>query len=180
MSIESGKDLLLALLYVPGRSQREGEAIRGTTRIEKMVFLFKNYQALQPYFRAFEFAANNYGPYSERVQDDLESLRTLRLLEIREIPVEGEFLGDDLLVGNEGSAIPVGSRKILREYRLTRLGEMVARKILADADAPQTRAISEVKEKFNQIPLDELVSFVYTTSDAHYLEKSRIRDRYLS
>ena len=39
MSIESGADLIIALLCSPGKSGKSGEEVRGITRLEKLLFL---------------------------------------------------------------------------------------------------------------------------------------------
>lgn len=178
MPIDSGKDLLLALLALPGPSGVEGEPIQGTTRIEKMVFLFNNYAELRPFFEKFGFHADNYGPYSEKVVEDLETLQTLRLAEIKEVAMDNGYFGDELLAGGDGGAVSLSRPRVMREYRATRLGQLVARKLIVDADRKQIETLRSLKTQFNGVPLDSLVGFVYKTSDARFLEKSKIRDKY--
>lgn len=166
------------LLYVPGPSGQIGEPVRGTTRIEKMAFLFRDYDGLEPFFAKFDFEPNHFGPYSEKVVEDLEALRSLNLVEIREVQFDGDFAGDELLVGSDGTAVATARQRVLREFRITPLGRTIAEVLLADADPKQADAIRELKRRFNGVPLDALVGFVYRNSEKKYLVKSKIRDRY--
>lgn len=175
LTLDSNKDLLLALLALPGPSGRQGEPIRGTTRLVKLAFLLQNYPSLLPFFDRFKFEANHFGPFSEKVQEDIEALKTLRLVEVAEVALGSEPLGDELLLGEGASAL---TQKVLREYRVTPLGQLVAKKLIADANAEQLQALRDIKRRFNGLALDALLSYVYTTSDSRYLEKSKIRELY--
>lgn len=175
LTLDSNKDLLLTLLALPGPSGRQGEPIRGTTRLVKLSFLLQNYQALRPFFDRFRFEANHFGPFSEKVQEDIEALKTLRLVEVAEMALGTEPLGDELLLSEGASAL---AQQVLREYRVTPLGQLVAQKLISDAKPEQLQALRDIKGKFNGMALDALLSYVYTTSDPRYLEKSKIRALY--
>lgn len=74
----TGKDLLLLLLYVPGKTDERCEKIEGQTLMQKMVFLFKNEvyekygfkQLIEP--KDFpDFKPCGSGPFSREVFDGL-------------------------------------------------------------------------------------------------------------
>lgn len=77
-TIDNRKDVLLLLLYSPGRTDSPNEPIDGRTRLTKMLFLFKE-EAFKA-FRAgtsineenfYQFFPWNFGPFSRDVYDDL-------------------------------------------------------------------------------------------------------------
>ncbi|WP_286904412.1 hypothetical protein [Clostridium sp. UBA1652] len=79
-------DIILALLYLPGKENRINEPIIGNTRFTKMIFLFE--KEIKPVLGKKidegsmpEFIAFNYGPYSRDLMDQLEYLINLGLVE---------------------------------------------------------------------------------------------------
>jgi hypothetical protein len=76
--INNRKDILLLLLYSPGKTNEYNEPIIGRTRLVKMLFLFKN-EALEHFRRGtdinednfYEFFAWDFGPFSTQVYDDI-------------------------------------------------------------------------------------------------------------
>lgn len=177
-SVTSGKDLVLALLYLKGASGKEFEPIRGITRIEKLVYLSKNYESLKPIFNRLAYKADNYGPFSDKLQDDLETLRTVGLIEVRQIPLGSDTLADEFVAEAAPGSSPLP--KTMDEYSLTEVGRLVAQQLVQSADPNQVRSLEEIKGRFNGVPLGSLLGFVYTTADPSYLEKSKIRSRFLA
>lgn len=169
--LEDRKDIILGLLHAPGR-EGDNEPIDGITRMEKLVFLARNWDVLRPQVEEFEFEPDNFGPFSDILQDDLESLRTMGLVETLEA---GSEKGADEYVSQKHSAEGEYSRPT--RYRLTSAGEAVARQLLADHDEA-FEALSEIKSKFNAMSLDRLLSFVYNSVDEEWLEESVVKDRY--
>src|SRR5689334_16416400 len=76
--INNRRDVLLLLLYSPGKSGEFNEPIVGRTRLVKMLFLFKT-EALEHFRRGTEINSDNFyeffpwdfGPFSTQVYDDL-------------------------------------------------------------------------------------------------------------
>src|SRR3989304_180692 len=76
--IDNRKDLLLLLLFSPGRTSEANEPIVGRTRLMKMMFLFKE-EAMSHFLREtdipegefYEFFPWHFGPFSREVYDDL-------------------------------------------------------------------------------------------------------------
>ncbi|MFV2044596.1 MAG: hypothetical protein ACC700_15350 [Anaerolineales bacterium] len=78
MGIQNSVDLLLTLIYVPGPTGKQGEPIKGFTRLQKLFFLLwkeAGFDRLVPELREFE--AYNYGPFSNSLYDDIEFAKSL-------------------------------------------------------------------------------------------------------
>ena len=78
MKIDNRRDILLLLLYSPGKSAQVNQSFIGRTKLVKMLFLFKK-EALK-YFRRgteiteedfYAFVPWHFGPFSVEVYDDL-------------------------------------------------------------------------------------------------------------
>jgi hypothetical protein len=76
--IDNRRDVLLLLLYSPGKGKSVNEPIAGRTRLVKMLFLFKM-EALDHFRKGtrinddnfYSFFAWDFGPFSSQVYDDL-------------------------------------------------------------------------------------------------------------
>ena len=77
----NGKDLLLTLLYLPGKTNQINEKIIGRTRITKMIFLFekelyKNFDNIKE-DNLPDFFAYDYGPFSKELLDDIRFFKMI-------------------------------------------------------------------------------------------------------
>lgn len=163
--LENRTDLILALLYAPGKGG-EGEPIDGITRMEKLVFLARNYDHLRQWVEAFDFEPDNFGPFSDELQDEIEKLRTVGLIETE--VVGGEKGADEYVA--ESYSRPT-------RFSLTPMGRKIAAKLLED-DADASHALEEIKKRFNSVSLDALLSYVYNNSDEEWLKRSIVKDKY--
>ncbi len=88
--LKNTKDLILLLLYAPGKTGQLNEPISGQTRLMKMIFLFD--KEIRIHFTkdsieatAFpEFEAYDYGPYSPKVYADLEWLVNMEFIKVND------------------------------------------------------------------------------------------------
>lgn len=168
--LEDRKDLILGLLHAPGK-KGDNEPINGITHMEKLVFLARNWEVLRPWVEKYDFQPDNFGPFSDTLQDELEGLRTMGIIETSEAGAEK---GADEYVAQKRSGEGKYSRPT--RYRLTEAGQAVARQLLSDE--PEAReALSQIKNKFNSMSLDRLLSFVYNSVEEHWLEESIVKDR---
>lgn len=158
------KDLLLAFLLAEG-SSGVNEPIIGTTRFEKLVWLFLSDAQIQP--SIYEFLPDNYGPYSPQMADDLEFLRNLGLVDVKDPRVDPAY-GPP----SEDAAMPV-------RYSLTPIGEDIAKAATKDISSTDWKRIDQIKKKFNRMPFDDLLKAVYRAAPQSMLTKSIVRDRYL-
>lgn len=171
MAIRSSREFLLGLLFAPGPSGKQAEAITGITRIEKISFLGRRRPALKAVCEDMEFEPDNFGPYSAKLKDDLEYLKDLGL--VQEEAAGGSYpTYDDLGSGQEDSTLtPV-------RYQLTPKGTAIAKQLWAKFAEEERRELHSLKEEYNSWNLDQLVRFVYQTSEPLWISKSRIADRY--
>jgi len=162
------KDIILLLLYAPGISGEKKQAIKGTTRFTKLLFILKalynidkevkNYYSFEPY---------KLGPFTEELYNDLDVLKTMRLIEVRtEDLVEEsetfetqEILGDLLSYADSDAISSECYRQF--EYKLTDQGERIANEIYSSVSPSLKQAIEDVKRKFASLPLIELLRYIY-------------------
>lgn len=79
MSIDNRRDILLLLLYSPGKFEKVNRPIVGRTRFVKMLFLFLE-EALDDFKKGTEITKENFynffpwnfGPFSSEIYDDLK------------------------------------------------------------------------------------------------------------
>lgn len=142
---------ILALLYAGAGRQKFNAPIGGRTRLMKELFLLKERGKFSADF--YDFEASNYGPSSNDVMRDLS-----HLIGDGRVQVEPGFGG---------------------QYSLTPAGSQGAAKVWAALDDGTRRKIVAIKERFNFMPLSELLFEVYQ-SFPKYTAKSLIRDKVLA
>lgn len=90
IEITSGADVLLALLYAPGKNGI-CEEIRGNTRLMKLMYILEKETDLKEIIsRSLHFEAYDYGPYSQELFDIVEALMTAKIIDKRD--EEGDIL----------------------------------------------------------------------------------------
>jgi len=135
----------------------KGEAIQDRTRLEKLIFLVsmqilkKPGRSITP--KTYTFRANRFGPFSEEVYDDVETLSDLGLVRfdntqrVLNITEKGRRLVDQLVMKN-------------------RIPHMLV------------EDIERIKQRYNNISLKKLLRYVYQNYDK-YTHESEIRDEIL-
>ena len=81
--VENGTDLLIALLYAPGKTAREGEPITGATRLQKLFFLLREGEGpkrLVEQAREMGFQPYKMGPFSTELRDTVTELEAADIL----------------------------------------------------------------------------------------------------
>lgn len=128
---------LLLLLYSPGVYDKVNEAIIGTLRLMKGLFLMcqeVDIKKLSPY----KFEAYLYGPCSVKVYRHIDNLKMHGLINEQEIP-----------------------QKRWAHYRLTYYGKKRAVKLWKQISTEERRKIREIKTKVNKLSILELLKYVY-------------------
>jgi hypothetical protein len=169
------KDLLIMLLYVPGRNGMIGESIIGRTRLMKMVFLFE-----RELYRKFrfdkvirkedmpEFDPYDYGPFSKTVYGDLDFLINLGYViaetetDKKEIDDEAEAFGhwSGLVATDEGGNTP--DSYVPQRFTLTNLGRGFAKDRLRDRLSDnQYEALCSFKAACTKATLIQILAYVY-------------------
>lgn len=134
-----------------------GEAVRNRTRLEKLVFLILKEVLDKPGRRitpkTYTFRADRFGPFSEEVYDDVETLADLGLVE-----------RDDK---HESVSI-------------TNKGKQLVHKLLTRNYVPYVLAqdIEKTKKLYNKTPLKTLLRYVYQKYEK-YTYESEIREEIL-
>lgn len=146
----SSRLLPLALLYTESRS-----AVDGATRFQKLVFLSQEETELPD---DYPFHAANYGPYSYDLDDNLKLFRDRGLIE-RNIRTNA--------IGNEKHV-----------FTLTTTGIQTVQRMLKKPQyEPLFEHATEIKRRFNERPLDELLRYVYAKYPEYTTETELDLDR---
>jgi len=188
-------DLILLMLGI-GPQGNIVDGLGGITRLQKLLFLLQEEQAISPPENAFRFSAYKVGPYSSKLYDDLEFLENVGLIrsqvsaeateeyEVEEVDVFifGELMGDDA-EATSGTETCDGARASdayeERKYVITQEGKKHIQQLLnEDRYAPIVDGIRKAKSKYGNYSLSDLLYYVYTRYPEMTTE-SEIRDKVL-
>jgi len=163
------KDLIVLLLHSPGRGG--DEAIRGMTRLQKLLFVIEQKLAVGD----SRFYAYNYGPFTEEVHDAADALR-----------LAGFLRGTDSIKASPPSFVEMMATAEQRsgprsndqpeEFALSERGHEAAERLRQSGDAYDQlfTHIAQLRKEWDTSDLDELVERVYAAWP-RYAEKSLIR-----
>lgn len=161
----SMKDLMVLLLHSSGR--KGDDAIRGMTRLQKLLFVVEQKLAADN----SRFYAYDYGPYSDQVHDTIEALKLAGFLRgaggvKAELPSFAEMVA---------TAEECSGPRINEEYALSESGHEAAERLRKTSRAyDQLFAyIQNVRQEWDTPKLDELVDRVYADWPK-YADKSLI------
>lgn len=134
--------LPLALAYADNQ-----EPVHGRTRLQKMVFLMQQELEDEGFDltgrNQYQFMAYDYGPFSKTLYDDIDRLKDQHLIHEN----EEEFDGD----------------KVIYEYKIEQDGIQSLEERLTDDQVQQlVEKAQEIKEQFNEMPLQKLIDKVYS------------------
>src|SRR5712692_6444852 len=146
MTDHPGLDVLVGLLFAEGATGRRGEPIRGITRLEKLVFL------------TLEEGGFSKAKADKSEIEDFESHRDVLDAVAATRSIEG--------AGTPGK---------VEVYALTDKGLQIGEKRFGTMSPAQRKALTDIKRRFNQIPLTELLKYVYTNY-RQMTSKSKILD----
>lgn len=186
--IDNRKDVLLLLLYSPGRGDQPNEPVVGRTRLVKMLFLFK--EEAMSHFRQetdipedefYNFFPWNFGPFSCDVYDDL-TFFTLRGF-IKADDNEEETLPESAAEWDAwlSSSRPDLSNDSISEYKeatfsLTEKGAKFAAELYDTLSVPQRKLLREFKRRTSSVPLRALLEYVYKNYTS-MTDRSTIKER---
>jgi len=188
----SGRDMLLILLYLPGKTGEYNEAVEGRTRLTKMMFIFN--EELSERLNNLDqdslpdFFAYDYGPFSKNLFDDLRFFMNIDF--IQEIEEDknnlseaemGEYMYD--INNQRGFEENVDVLNIEPPssvyYNLTEKGkEYVKNELIELLDEQQKDFLIKFKKKINVLSLDAILEYVYKNYPK-YASESKIKDKYL-
>lgn len=137
-----GSDILLLLLYAPGRSGKVNEPIRGVTRLQKELFLAQKALKDEGVKYKYAFRPYNLGPFSKDLYRDIEWLKVENVIDEKQVysPVAG----------------------IYRTFALTEKGCEEVSNLLRSNDFLRIfTTINKVKKEYNEMNLLQLVEFTH-------------------
>ena len=168
MAIENSLDLMLALLYSPGASGKEGETIKGFTRVQKLFFLLWKEGNFDKYVSELkEFEAYNYGPFSNSLYDDIEFARSIGLIKVTKVKPELQLENVDEIEVTQDELdfkeIDPSNIKTREDYDLTeKRGIEIAKEIWKEISPEDRIKIRRIKTIYNQMPFMKLIRYVYS------------------
>jgi hypothetical protein len=180
--ITSRRDILLLLLFAPGREGVPNDPISGRTRLVKMLFLFK--KEVLPEFRHgteiseknfYEFFPWDFGPFSSQVYDDIAFFQLRGFIEssaanqesVPEAVAEWDMWRESTEIQYE---VDVYEEET---FRLTTRGFDFAKSMFDRLSGAQCRLITNFKKRLADAPLRAILRYVYRTYPDQ-AEKSKI------
>jgi uncharacterized protein len=161
-AIESGVDVLLALLYAPGLRGKPGEPVRGITRLQKLLFLlWKEGSFYKAIPNLYGFEAYDFGPCMDDLYDDIDFAQDIGLIEIEEVPTGNEYEDADEESFLEAFGVRFPRRKTRRDYSLTPSGLEAGGEIYNALQKDERERLVQVKKRFNNMPFFDLLRYVY-------------------
>jgi uncharacterized protein YwgA len=144
LSIEATRiDVLKMLLYAPSPSAPKpgSRGIIGKTRLQKEVFLAQKSLQDNHIKRKYGFMPYRYGPFSRQLYFDINLLQSQGLVEEK---------------------TDLGESGFTREYRLTAAGIREVESMIQNVEFKKIYDIvREIKRKYNETPLVDLVEFTH-------------------
>lgn len=189
MKINNRRDILLLLLYSPGKSPEPNQPIIGRTRLVKMLFLFKK-EALKEFRKGtdinednfYAFFAWSFGPFSSQIYDDLKFFELRGFIETNES-------GEDTLPESAAewemwlsSSLPETTNYSYTEYQeeqfhLAERGLLfVENNLYSSLSRSQRNLMQEFRKRMESSPLRAILSYVYKNYP-ELTEKSEIREQ---
>ena len=126
---------ILLMLYVGGNIRKYNEPVMGKIRLLKEIFILKKQAKIKE--DIYEFVPYKYGPFSSEFLRDLDYL------------IQNKFV-----IQREGFGGII--------YELTTEGLKLAETYYNEIDDSIKRRIFGIKVRFNKMPLNELLEYVYS------------------
>ncbi len=184
--INNRKDILLLLLYSPGRYDNFNEPITGRTRLIKTLFLFKE-ELLNDFKKNLEFDEDkfyhfeswDYGPFSKDVFEDIEFFILINFVQTKNSEEEGHIESFSEYDHYKNEYINYENEIDIyqeEEFSLTEKGESFAADLYKKLSSNQKNMIKEFKKRISSMPLRALLRYVYKTYP-ELTNKSKIKDK---
>jgi len=160
----------MALLYAPGEGG-ENEAIRGVTKLVKLLFLLDKEGGFGKYLslsedpeepEGYEFEAYNFGPYSDEIYEDIEMLKEENLLDVVRERYNYYAEAADRHESISRADLEDSTEADVEIFSLSSNGEKIGKLIFENELSEEERnKLVEIKKKYNSIPLHKLLKYVY-------------------
>lgn len=169
-------DAIVLLLGAPGATERDRGRIEGITRLEKLLFLLeKETEAAAWLKETADFRSDNFGPFSAKAYQDIETLATYGLVnDSAMLSDSAEDTWETENIIGEATAEPYATRNL----ELTDRGKRYYEALLAELPSEAESVVSGLKRRFGSIPLRRLIRYVYQRHP-DFTDRSIIRDEIL-
>jgi len=133
----SRMNLPLTILYY-------ASSISGKVRFQKLVYLCTKEAGVTT---EYQFRLHKFGPFSDALSEDLQEL----------------VVDKKILMAEEISWMSPEGPSVLIVYSLTQSGKsMIEKKVLPTYDVATKNRVQEVVQRYNNLPLEKLLSYVYS------------------
>ena len=170
--VDNRKDLMLLMLYTPGKGEDFNEPIIGRTRLVKMIFLFKE-EFWQEFKKGtdlsddkfYQFIPWNYGPFSKEIYEDLTFFSLNDFIALK--PSNEETLiesAEELNHFNENSGLDLDTNVTEyqdEEIKLTPSGVSFTKELYDGLSPTQRTTLKKFKGKLVQMQLRAILFYVY-------------------
>ncbi len=150
-------DLLLVLLYAPGKSRRTGEPVEGITRLQKLIFLLlqgRGPGAAVEHAQGLGYRPYKMGPYSSELGVMLDELELAGIVHTERL----RYLLPDDRDETESDPRVIESKR----FSLTSdFGATVAKDVWDSLDEEFRDQLTEFKSFFNSLTLRQLLVYTY-------------------
>ena len=134
---KSRMNLPLTILYY-------ASSISGKVRFQKLVYLCTKEAGVTA---EYEFRLHKFGPFCDELSEDLQEL----------------VVDKKLVTAEEISWMSPEGPSVLTVYSLTGSGKStIEKKVLPAFDVATKNRVQEVVQRYNSLPLDKLLSYVYS------------------
>lgn len=180
VQINSGTDVLLALLYARGSTGKNNEPIAGTTKLEKFMFLISRETDLKDAVKDYDFVPDNYGPCSHELFDDIEMLKDAKFIEEKDRSIyspldegDSEFCQNAAIDSEE-----YPQQRRVRVFSLTETGEKISEILFNSLSSTDQKQLVILKQLYNKKPVNQIIRDVYTKYP-EMINESKIKDKIL-
>ena len=164
------KELMVLLLHATNR--QGSSAVRGMTRLQKLLFVVEQQLGSQSAFYAF-----NYGPFNEEVNDAARALEVAGFIRSAEPVSSGPPSFTEMMAAVSERARPESGSENIVEFALSEQGHDAAERLRHSSPRYEQlfAFVEAVKKEWDTPKLGDLVARVYAAYPK-YAEKSVIRE----
>ena len=166
-------DAVILVLGAPSTSPRARNRLEGVTRLEKLLFLLQRETSVGELLTEDPgFVAYNFGPFSAKVYQAVDTLVSAGLIEDSAAFAEST---EDAWETQEVIGARVSDPYATRNFALTERGRRYYEALVGDLPKDVESTLSSFKNRFAALPLRQLVRYVYERYP-QYTVNSVIRD----
>jgi hypothetical protein len=165
-------DAIVLLLGAPSKVSTLRNRIDGITRLEKLLFLLERETSLgRELSENPEFESHNFGPFSSKVYQAVDTLAAAGLLEDSAALASSteDAWEAEHLIGTSPSD-PYATRN----FSLTDKGQRYYKALIEELPHGTEDVVERFKQRFGTLPLRQLIRYVYQRYP-DYTDKSLIR-----